>query len=209
MEGFKTNEATSSAAQQGVQIATNAINTHNKVNHSSDKQLAYSLGPFAVATADGAEYTGDYSDDYSLSQGNLYNENLKQFHLRRLKVLNTQVRVDILLFETVPLLSEVRAIRAAVEEYRAYAKSKAPLYISLVFPDGSLPGSKIPSEGPSEISDIIEAVFGGDSVEVAAIGINCTKPHYLRRLVSDLVNHLRNFKLDRKPKLVSAFIKIK
>ncbi|TIB82420.1 Homocysteine S-methyltransferase [Wallemia mellicola] len=202
LEGFKTKEATSSAIQKGVQVADNAINTHNEVDHSSQKQLAYALGPFAVATADGAEYTGEYGVDYSLTQGSLYNENLKQFHLGRLKVLNTQAKVNILLFETVPLLSEVRAIRAAVEEYRAYVKTSVPLYISLVFPDGSLPGSKIPSEGPSGIKDIIEAIFGGNSAEVAAIGINCTKPHYLRRLVSDIVDHLSTYKLNRKPKLM-------
>lgn len=170
----------------------------------STKLLSYALGPFAVAQADGSEYTGRYNGQYMLEHGTTYNDNLKQFHLRRLQALRSANSVDILLFETIPLLSEVRAILHAVAEYRQSSGSAAPLHISLVFPDGSLPGSKIASEGRSDMDDVIEAVFGDHGAEVAAIGINCTKPHYLTSLVHAFDFGLRKVNLNRKPKLVSV-----
>ncbi|TIB33866.1 hypothetical protein E3P84_02026 [Wallemia ichthyophaga] len=152
-----------------------------------NKFLAYALGPYAVAQAVGSEYTGRHNQQHEHNHGSSYNENVKLFHLRRLQVVKAVATLTVLIY--------------------SYSKPSrcflniAPLRISLVFPDGTLPGANIFSESCSTMEDVIDTVFGYDIAGVAAVGINCTKPRYLQGLVRALDVGLRKFNLTRKPKL--------
>ena len=198
-EGFRSQEKSAYAVNKGVEIAMNAID---------GQQVALSFGPFAVSASDGSEYTGVYKSPYCLDKSiinvNRYiNEHLVEFHLNRINALGSGATVDCILFETVPLLLEVRAIRKAMK----LSKRSEPLWISLVFPDGSLPGSKLDSEGgqqSNKMVDILDSLFYEDDhlSDVTGIGINCTKPYYIKSLITELNSILKvSFDLNYKPSL--------
>lgn len=65
--------------------------------------VAASVGCYGAAQADGSEYQGDYGAQIGL-------EGLKEWHRRRLDVLADADGVDLLMFETIPCLEEVRAV---------------------------------------------------------------------------------------------------
>ncbi|GAB4257490.1 MAG: homocysteine S-methyltransferase [Saprospiraceae bacterium] len=68
--------------------------------------VAVSLGAYGAALADGSEYRGDYKASL---------QELKDFHRQRLDVLAPEGG-DILLFETIPCLKEIRAITEIISD---------------------------------------------------------------------------------------------
>ncbi|CAM9622393.1 unnamed protein product [Ectocarpus sp. 8 AP-2014] len=72
--------------------------------------VAASLGCYGAVLADGSEYRGDYVDTPAGS--------LKEFHARRLEILARADGVDMVMFETVPCLAEVRAILSLLQDFR-------------------------------------------------------------------------------------------
>lgn len=70
--------------------------------------VAASLGCYGAALADGSEYRGDYGKTIGVVR-------LREWHRERLDVLARAEGVDLVMFETVPCLEEVRAILSLLE----------------------------------------------------------------------------------------------
>ncbi len=138
--------------------------------------VAASLGPFGAALHNGAEYHGNYGCSW---------DELVEFHRERIAVLAVSsgaARADLIAFETVPSLSEARAILAALSEW-----PEMRAWIS--FTTGP-----IASIRASEVGRVAHGELLGDCAEVLAahpqivgIGLNCLAP----RLVLSLIRELR------------------
>ncbi|PWN41341.1 Homocysteine S-methyltransferase [Ceraceosorus guamensis] len=159
--------------------------------------IALSLGPYGASLSNGAEYTGSYPSPSDPSQELAYNQ-LVEFHRNRLEVFAASAQhwslIDLIAFETIPRLDEIRAIKSALSQVWHRHKdevswSKKPCLFSCVFPEEGL---RLPfphgrrSETLCECRDILEASFSREKAEDwsgDAIGINCTKPHLIPLLV--------------------------
>lgn len=70
--------------------------------------VAASIGCYGAALADGSEYCGDYGVEVGVAS-------LKEWHRERLDVLKGAHGTDLLLFETIPCLTEVEAILSLLQ----------------------------------------------------------------------------------------------
>lgn len=70
--------------------------------------VAASVGCYGAALADGSEYRGEYGDTVG-------QQNLQEWHKERLDLLARADGVDLVMFETIPCLAEVRAILSLLE----------------------------------------------------------------------------------------------
>lgn len=121
--------------------------------------------------------------------------------------------IDGILFETVPLTSEIVAMRKAASQYQHEGKS---VFISMVFPSGRLPGWDIEADSSIEgiytdklstqlgMQAIVQATFtpADGQATVHGIGINCTKPRYLKELVLALNRAMRTISHTEPPTLL-------
>lgn len=122
--------------------------------------VAASVGPYGAYLADGSEYRGDYG----LSETELMN-----FHGERMAVL-IDAGADLLACETIPCAIEARALTRLLDEFPGvYA------WISFSARDGGYTNQGEP---------ISEAVRDADHPQVAAVGINCTAPHFIPDLIT-------------------------
>merc|ERR1740121_1788158 len=142
--------------------------------------VAAVIGPYGTAAEAGADYDYDYE--------NLVDEpTLIHFHKRRVSVLLSG-RPDILLFETMPSLKEMKAIAQMLSEWRA-EETCSPL------PTAWLACScKVDAESgkcTTACGDLWEdTVKFLDSAEVfTAIGVNCTWPVYCKKLLEEGQKH--------------------
>jgi homocysteine S-methyltransferase len=133
-----------------VQLAQEARREFLAENPSAAPMLvAGSVGPYGAFLADGSEYRGDYV----LSTGEF-----KDFHRPRIAAL-VGAGVDLLACETLPSLSEARALLELVEEYGVES------WFSFTLRDGGHI-----SDGTT-LADV--ARLCGEYSHVAAIGVNC------------------------------------
>lgn len=116
--------------------------------------LAASFGSYGAVLHDGSEYRGDFSPPA---------EGLTAFHAARLRAALVAVP-DVLAFETVPSLAEVRAICAALDEVGV---AEGSAWVSCSLSTGDRLGS---GEPVSALADVVW------SPAVAAIGFNCASP---------------------------------
>lgn len=128
--------------------------------------IAASVGPYGAFLADGSEYRGDYQ----VTEEQLYN-----FHKERIEIL-IEAGADILACETIPCLLEAKAITRVLKEFPdAYAwisfSAKDEFHIS--------DGEKIANC----------AKWLDKEEQIAAIGINCTAPHFVESLIKQINNH--------------------
>lgn len=130
-----------------------------------DPLVAASVGPYGAYLADGSEYRGDYGVD---------EDALTAFHAERLRLL-AEGRPDVLACETLPCLTEARAIVRALRE----KDIRIPAWFSFSCRDGAHISDGTP------IADC--ARYLGSVPEAAAIGVNCTAPQY----VEDLIRSIR------------------
>lgn len=154
---------------------------------------------------------------------------LAEFHLRRLLVFveddATWDRIDCVAFETVPLLREARAIKRAVGQLEAWTAAGVtgvmsdplrkrqppmtmkPWYISFNFPgpDGRCIQERW-SGGPRiDLRTLVHDVFSCEGAvrRPAGIGINCTQPKFVSRLVKDMTESASELpRVERAPRLV-------
>lgn len=75
--------------------------------------VAASLGCYGAALADGSEYRGDYG----VTMGQ---QGLKEWHRERLELLAGADGVDLVMFETIPCLAEVRGILSLLQVIYLY-----------------------------------------------------------------------------------------
>ena len=129
--------------------------------------IAGSIGPYGAFLADGSEYRGDYALDKNA---------LKNFHQERVAVL-IDSGVDMLLFETIPNLTEMQAILELLEE-----STHCPSIISFSCRDGKL----------ADGSSFEEAVWtAAQQCSIYAVGVNCLHPDMvapLFRRLNDKIN---------------------
>ena len=122
--------------------------------------VAASVGPYGAYLADGSEYRGDYG---------LSETELMDFHRERMAVL-IDAGADLLACETIPCIIEARAIIRLLDEFPGVY-----VWISYSARDGAHNNQGEP---------ITEAVRSAEHPQVAAVGINCTAPHFIPDLIT-------------------------
>jgi len=152
--------------QKSVRLAREArdefwLDESNRVGRSKPF-VAASVGPYGAFLADGPEYRGDYG---------LTEKELMDFHRLRMKAL-VEAGADLLACETIPCLSEARAIVKLLEEF-----PNISAWISFTAQDETHI-----SEG-QVFADCVRELE--DHPQVAAIGINCTSPKYISSLIRE------------------------
>ncbi|CEP21099.1 mmuM [Cyberlindnera jadinii] len=134
-----------------------------KCNGGRQVFIAGSVGPFGASLANGAEYTGDY--------GNITDEELVEFHRKRLDILCDDRRVDIIAWETVPSLQEVRVLTRMMNE------REKPYYLSFSVKEDTL------ADGTPLDEFVTESLKGKN---LTCIGVNClgssSSLHWLSKL---------------------------
>lgn len=136
-------------------------------------------------------------------------QDLENFHYTRLHTFASDSvwsHVDVVAFETIPRLDEAVAIRRALDRLYSVFPSKAS-YASFVFPKGNHLPWPVPSvdDEAEDMEELLKAVVGvdeqGSASPLTGIGINCTKPKYLTRLVTEMTRALSQIETDTKPHL--------
>lgn len=126
--------------------------------------IAASLGCYGAMLHNGAEYTGQYDCSFA---------DLVSFHSRRIEVL-ASTEADFILFETIPLLDEARAIAAALRLHPG-----VPAAVSFSCRD------RLRIAHGERLRDGI-ALLEGEQ-QVVAVGVNCIAPD----LALDLIREVR------------------
>ena len=128
--------------------------------------VAASIGPYGAFLADGSEYRGHYG---------LSESALKDFHRPRFKVL-AAAGADLLAFETSPCLSEAVALAELLTEFPALHA-----WMSFSCQDGSRN-----CEGQS-VSACAAALQ--PFTQIAAVGVNCSRPEHIASALSLMGAH--------------------
>ena len=150
--------------QKSVQLATAARDEFwaEEANRAGRPRpfIAASVGPYGAYLAHGEEYSGNYG---------LAKKELMDFHRPRMKAL-IEAGADLLACETIPSLLEAQALVELLKEF-----PDASAWISFSARD-----ENHTSEGQI-FAECVKLLEG--SPQVAAIGINCTSPKYIPRLI--------------------------
>ncbi|MGO9992700.1 MAG: homocysteine S-methyltransferase [Steroidobacteraceae bacterium] len=125
--------------------------------------VAASIGPYGAMLADGSEYRGHYA---------LSDRALRDFHRPRLRVL-AESGADLLACETLPCLREALILAQLLDEFPAVSA-----WISFSCRDGSRN-----CEG-DDIGACAAALH--PFPQIAAIGVNCTRPEYMSSLLRQM-----------------------
>lgn len=125
--------------------------------------VAASVGPYGAYLADGSEYRGNYAID---------EDALVQFHRKRLHTL-IAARPDILACETIPCLTEAKALVRLLKESPDIFS-----WISFSAKDGEHINNGERMEECARFLDNHE--------QVAAIGVNCTAPEHIESLIAEI-----------------------
>ncbi|KAH7363877.1 Homocysteine S-methyltransferase [Rhexocercosporidium sp. MPI-PUGE-AT-0058] len=186
--------------RSGVGIARKAFASSSRKDEKGRGKVALSLGAYGATMVPSQEYSGKYDEERMTVSG------LKEWHLKRLKAfmpssatgvgggrsnsLEEQERrkcwadVDLVAFETLPLLEEITAVRAVMGELELEAegmgKVRKEFWISCVFPGegmGLPDGSQV-----RHVAEKMLEVEEGLSVPMG-VGINCTKVGKLEALI--------------------------
>jgi len=141
---------------------TDALQESTELARFDGVKVAASVGPYGAYLADGSEYRGNY--------GLSVNE-LKDFHRDRLTIL-MKSNPDYLAIETIPELTEARAILELLDE----SGSTIPFWISFSCKDGShLSSGELFSEAAELVSRAPQSM---------GVGINCTAPQFITPLMN-------------------------
>lgn len=127
--------------------------------------VAASIGPYGAFLADGSEYRGDYG---------LNEDELIAFHRPRMAAL-AAAGADLFACETIPCMVEARALARLLAEF-----PEQSAWFSFSARDGAHTSQGEP------IATC--AAWLGSVPQVAAIGINCTAPHFIPDLVSAIAS---------------------
>ncbi len=127
--------------------------------------VAASVGPFGAVRADGSEYSGDYgvTDGF-----------LRDFHGPRMEVL-AAAGADLLALETIPSEQEAAVLLGLLDEM----PQATVAWLSLTCADGTSMRSG------EDVSRVAALTRGSDTV--VAVGVNCTAPEHVGRLVESIV----------------------
>lgn len=149
------------AAQAAAAEGGTAAGVTTTADDGVRRLVAASVGPYGAARADGSEYHGDYGVTDAF---------LRDFHGPRMEVLAT-AGADLLALETVPSEQEVTVLLGLLEEMPAGTRA----WLSLTCADGDR------TRRGEDVSRVFGLARGAD--RVVAVGVNCTAPEHLDRLV--------------------------
>ncbi|OCT51324.1 Homocysteine S-methyltransferase YbgG [Cladophialophora carrionii] len=168
--GFKNTKATSQSGideDEARRLMLSAVRIARESFNGRPGLVALSLGAYGATMIPSTEYSGRY--------GSMTEEDLFQFHSKRLSCFVNRTEwedVDLVAIETLPRLDEVRATRKAVQ----IIKHK-PYWISCVFPNDD---ERLPDG--TGVEELVTTMLEGERPPYA-IGINCTKVHKLPGLL--------------------------
>jgi homocysteine S-methyltransferase len=128
--------------------------------------VAASIGPYGAFLADGSEYRGRYG---------LSENELKAFHRPRLKVLS-DAGADLLAFETIPCLGEALALAELLTEFPSLSA-----WMSFSCQDGS---RNCEGQLVAECAAALQPF-----TQIAAVGVNCTRPEHIASLLRLMATH--------------------
>jgi len=130
--------------------------------------IAASVGPYGAFLADGSEFRGNYDVDDTV---------LERFHRDRIELLD-QSNADFLAFETIPSFQEAKVISKLLE------KTQKEAWISFSCKDGEHINDGTP------IAECID--FLATHPKIFALGINCTAPQYISKLIRKIKLHCKD-----------------
>jgi len=166
--------------RRSVELARGAA--EGSASRSRAALVAASVGPYGAVLADGSEYDGRYGKSI---------EELVAFHEPRLDVL-LGAEPDLLAVETIPSIVEAEAIVRLLEDRRG-----AHAWVTFSCRD---------DEHINDGTPIVEAAaLAASSSAVLAVGVNCTPPGFLSRLLSRLRGRLPTVPLVAYPNLGSTW----
>ena len=128
--------------------------------------LAASIGPYGAMLADGSEYRGHYAQS---------DDQLRDFHRPRFEVLAGS-GADLLAFETIPCLREALILARLLEEFPSMSA-----WISFSCQDGS---RNCEGEDIGACASALQPYS-----QIAAIGMNCTRPEFVESLLRRMRAH--------------------
>jgi homocysteine S-methyltransferase len=148
-------------------LMLSAVKIAREAFHSRAGLVALGLGAYGATMVPSTEYSGAY--------GRMEEDDLYEFHQERINVFVESPEwkdVDLVAFETLPRVDEVRATRRVMQNVR-----DKDYWISCVFPndDARLPDG-------TDIERLVRTMLEGESPPFA-IGINCTKVHKISTLI--------------------------
>ncbi len=124
--------------------------------------VAASVGPYGATLHDGSEYTGNYG---------VGRDAIRRFHEERLAILD-RAGADVLACETIPDYQEAQVLCELLEDVRS------PAWISFSCRDERCINDGTPVEK-------VASLFR-DHPRVQAVGINCTPPRLILRLIEQI-----------------------
>ncbi|KAE9381309.1 Homocysteine S-methyltransferase [Stipitochalara longipes BDJ] len=196
-EGFEASgvedvKEAESLMRRGVEIARAAADLGREKG-----KVALSLGAYGATMVPGQEYSGRYDKEHSNQ------EQLVEWHFRRIGTFmpggedeedqrerkGCWKSIDLVAFETLPRLDEVRAVRdvmGRVSEVVGKERQKG-FWISCVFPSE---GHCLPDG--NGIKEVVNAMLGqGKGARPMGVGINCTKVGKVERLVVEFEKEVK------------------
>lgn len=166
-----------------------------KRNHGSRSvgKVALSLGAYGAIMVPSQEYTGKYDDRHRSA------EQLSKWHKQRLDIFSNDQEVwrdiDMVAFETVPLLTEIKAVREVMYMARQNVppEETKPFWVSCVFP-----GKGLCLADGSSVEDVVRAMLGRyeNAAEPFAVGINCTNIGKVAELLAQFETVIKNMVAD-------------
>ena len=142
-----------------------------KKNYDNKIIIAASIGPYGSYLADGSEYVGNY---------NISKEYFFNFYKKKIDLLDSS-NVDVLAFETIPSYKEAKVIANILKG----TKKKSWISFSCKNEKEISDGTKL--EKCCEYLNNHSKIFG--------VGVNCTSPKYISKLISILKRKLKNKKI--------------
>jgi homocysteine S-methyltransferase len=155
------------ALLRAVGLAANARYEFLKQHPKRHVLIAASLGPYGASLHNGSEYHGNYDCSF---------EDLVQFHHERIAVVAGS-EADLLAFETIPSLEEARAIGEALKPWPGIAA-----WFTFTCPDGR--AAQLQVAHGEKLRECAALVAGFP--QTIAVGINCTQPAWISRLIAEL-----------------------
>ena len=174
---------------------------------ATDIKIALALGPYGATLTTAQEFSGYYPPPYGPqeftpgSDGTNTNafsaeeneaeavavDSLASFHLRRLHVFCDHPswdQVDVIVFETVPLVREIAAIRRAMGMLPEIAVKS--WWVATVWPDGVFPQESVPGGERLLAADVVDALVREASQAnpmPTGIGVNCTQIEFYSEII--------------------------
>lgn len=182
-----------------VQLAQSAIElyaTRAETCRQSNRLIALSLGCYGAHIADGSEYNGNYRYIASVSK-------MKDFHREKF-VSALNLPADIIAFETIACLDEVKAIVSLInEESNTINETVSNLELNQKHPTSTWISLACNSAHTLNSGELIEDALRifEDTLDISQckslsvdVGVNCTPPAVVENIVDvmkESINHSR------------------